>query len=184
MSVPSWRIWEIAVKIISNHHYRKRNLNDLLPIDIGNILLWGRDLKWDDAVICVSLTYFFFSCENHCMLWNLGKKQNFHTLSKKSLLFPGKMSECLIHFQLIQPSDGAKWDVLFLRIIKHTPSILHPTIKLNWINLSQHMGFFVVRGTTWYRTSTLSLFPSLLILCCLHWGNTDLKACKVSDYLT
>lgn len=94
------------------------------------------------------------------------------------------MSECLIHIQHIQPSDGAKWDVLFLRIIKHAPSIFHPTIMLNWINLSQHTAFFVVRGTTWYRRSTLSLFPSLLILCCLHWGNTDLKACKVSDYLT
>lgn len=37
----------------------------------------------------------------------------------------------LIHIQHIQPSDGAKWDVLFLRIIKDAPSFLHPTIKLN-----------------------------------------------------
>lgn len=41
-------------------NYRKWNLNGLLPIDIGNILFWGKDLKWDNAVIWVSLTYFFF----------------------------------------------------------------------------------------------------------------------------
>lgn len=63
------------------------------------------------------------------MLWDLEKKpaQFAHT-SQKVFNFSSKMSEHLIHIQHTQPFGGAKWDALFLRIIKHAPSILHPNI--------------------------------------------------------
>lgn len=102
---------------------------------------------WSVAMLLlVCHWHTFFSCENHCMLRDTERNHSLHTLSKRPLIFPGKISEYLIHIPHIQASDGAKWDVLFLGTIKHaTSSLTIPSRRIEWVwantwrSLSNHM---------------------------------------------
>jgi len=137
---------------------------------------------WDVVMLWLVCHWhmFFFPYENHCMLWELERNHGLHTLGEKSLIFPAKKPEYLIHIQSIHTSGGAKWDVLFLGIVERAPSTLPiPSSWTQWIwaNAWRSLWLEEPLGTE----DQHGLYSQVY---CLHWGSAGLKAGQVRDYLT
>lgn len=100
MSGPNWRIWEISAKIISNNHYWKESetgccqWTSVTPcFEVGT---------WNVAMLWHVIDIHSFSCENHCMLWDLERNHSLHSLSRKSLTFPVKCQNIQFLFNIFR----------------------------------------------------------------------------------